>query len=112
MGVEATHYIIQGVKIPYISGEDQYAVYEDYMESVSPFKETFNSKEIQVIFDGMNGKYILIGYILAKGIEGKGIPLTRLKIRNKKLVAALLNDEFDSKILPEEIRVFALTHYT
>ena len=75
MGVATTHYVVLGVAITeeaqikeFIHSSEEHLEFMDgyydngYREEITP-----NESGIHVIVDGMSGKYIVVGKILAKG---------------------------------------------
>jgi len=129
MGVDRTDYVIVGVNVPY---DDFYAGvshpndgdgmdhYEKYCE---PYVDDSHKSEIHerdgltMIFDGMNGKYVIVGRVLAKAraSHGEGLPMIDCSLPPEsevKLLSALIGKCFpflDMAHYP--IRVWALAHY-
>ena len=74
MSVRRVDYVMVACKINprHISEEIKDVMMNDYNDDL--FKEGFNKNQIKAIYDGMNGKYIFIGFILQKSIyEMSGI---------------------------------------
>jgi hypothetical protein len=77
MSTQLNTYVLVGVKLPYdhFSGDDldtdaDYEKLEPYMDSA--FKGIEHHNGLCVLFDGMNGKYIAAGRVLAKTDESDG----------------------------------------
>lgn len=74
MSVQQKQYLIIGVNLPFdyfnhLNNDDDFDTYsflEDYM--ISNYDQTYD-KELSCLFDGMNGKYIIIGKIIAHAYE-------------------------------------------
>lgn len=76
MSVQCNTYIVRGALLPYADFKDRYDDLEPYMDSA--FKGVHHHNGLCVIFDGMNGKYVAIGRVLAKTGNHKGFdaPIT------------------------------------
>lgn len=64
MSVQVNTYVILGVELPYKPFKDRYDEFEPYMDSA--FEGIKNHNGLCVLFDGMDGKYIIVGRVLAK----------------------------------------------
>jgi hypothetical protein len=75
MGVAATHYVVLGVVITdeaqvkefFRTNEDHLDFMDGYDDNAYKNEITPNESGIHVIVDGMSGKYVVVGKILAKG---------------------------------------------
>lgn len=125
MGVAATHYVVLGVAITdkaqvkefFRISEEQLPLdfmdgYDDngYKEEITPSKSG-----IHVISDGMNGKYVVVGKILAKGIEG-GLDFTEVSDISKQYrkfysEVLKLDQMLGTKFGGLDAKVIAFTHW-
>jgi len=86
MSVQCNTYVMIGAVLPY--NGDSYDTLEPYMDSA--FEGIKHEDGICVIFDGMNGKYIAIGEVLAKAADWQGFPgfcKPKLTASKKKKIA-------------------------
>jgi hypothetical protein len=82
---DATHYVVLGVSITdreevkkfFSINEEFYKFLDGYKDNSYQEKITDSESGIHVISDGMSGKYVVVGKILAKGIES-GLPFTEV----------------------------------
>lgn len=88
MGVHATHYVVLGVVINKEKfkdfrklEEENYEFFEQFDDNSYEEKITSGPNNINIIVDGMSGEYIVIGKIIAKGLDG--LPFTTLDIDQK-----------------------------
>ena len=116
MGVATTHYVVLGVAITeeaqikeFIHSSEEHLEFMDgyydngYREEITP-----NESGIHVIVDGMSGKYIVVGKILAKGIEVSDIGKQYRKFYPKVLkLDQVLGTQFGSL----DAKVIAFTHW-
>lgn len=71
MSTRQNTYVMLGILYPYPKGDDEaYERLEPFMDSASKPPRSFD--EITVLFDGMSGKYLAIGYVLARTDEYEG----------------------------------------
>ena len=70
MSVQCNTYILRGALLPYADFKDRYDDLEPYMDSA--FKGVHHHNGLCVIYDGMNGKYVAIGRVLAKTENHQG----------------------------------------
>lgn len=65
MSTQVNSYVMYGVVLPYELCKGHYVMLDPYMDS--PFKPEVNPKDgLTVLFDGLNGKYVAIGHVVAK----------------------------------------------
>lgn len=64
MSTQVNTYVILGVRLPYVN--DTYEKYEKYMD------DAFNPRQqgLVVLYDGRDGRYIIIGHVVAVTDEG------------------------------------------
>jgi hypothetical protein len=112
MGVNQAHYVLAGVKLKDRITDGTYEKYEDH---IVRFWKPEKALGFGVLFDGMSGKYILAGHILAAtgddkdhfGDEPLEIELTpKLKKQIKKDLKEKIGCETD------EIKIFIVTHHS
>ena len=118
MGVERCDYVIVGVKLDYdefwsIQGGDE-AAHDKFQEFYdNEYREEIGSKDgVTVISDGMNGKYVYIGYVIKKAREGQGLGHTKCKSSKEQKAALrmILPVLFNLKEIPP-INVWIFSHY-
>lgn len=108
MSVQETTIVMCGVKFDYN------AFNEDQHNKLSAYEgEPVNG--ISAVVDGMNGKYVVVGTILAKTKEFEGLEMTDCSapFEMREKVAVFLQREFDIK-LPrfDAVKIYAFTHYS
>ena len=91
------HIVMIGVQID----EDMFDKYEDIKDS-----------KLDLIYDGMNGEYIVIGKIINDGSYYDGLKFDSISLLNLMEmfgeVECLLRDELD---IEQEVRLFSFTHW-
>ena len=115
MGTDRTDYIILGVKVSFshvAEDDDNYNIlldlYEDnaYQDGITPHDG------VNMVSDGMNGEYAVVGRILAKSTY-EGLPMTDCSINYTQfeldLLARVINKI--TGLIDPEIKVFAFTHW-
>ena len=123
MSVQVNQYLIIGVKKDFNwskewekeTGKDFYDTFEGFMDD-SAFKKEINHKDgIFCLYDGMNGKYIIIGRVLAKGCDdypfiadGEPMCFTQLSVLETELIENSIQRNFGIK---EDLRHWLITHY-
>lgn len=116
MSVQINQYIMIGVRIPFPGKHDDfYEKYESFMED-SAFNSNISHKEgIFCLFDGMNGKYVIIGRVMAKSSDGEyladgepiELPLTLTELE-QELISESINRNFG---IDEPLKTFFVTKY-
>ena len=115
MGVDATFYVVYGIKIDW--DDDVYQIYN------SKFEQIEKDKNFNIICDNMCGKYIILGKILASfdayevDSEFKIIDVENSLGWLKEQLFTGLNKYFDEdlveKIITEnQCELFAFIHYS
>lgn len=111
MSVQVNTYIAFGVLLPFDTlSEDDYDKYEPYMDSA--FKGIHHHNGLCVIRDGMNGKYVIIGRVLAKSkvYENFDSPMTpNVTPTEIELVGSLITSQFG--IENPEVKLWIFSHY-
>jgi hypothetical protein len=123
MGVAATHYVVLGVAITdEAQVKEFFRINEEHLEFMDGYDDNGYREEItpsesgiHVIVDGMNGKYIVVGKILAKGIEG-GLDLTEVSDIGKQYrkfypEVLKLDQVLGTKFGGLDAKVIAFTHW-
>lgn len=117
MSVRTNQYLIQGVKLPYNSHQSRYDDYEPYFDDgrslvIKPYKG------LNVIFDGMNGKFIIIGRIIVKAVIDESIAgpikIPEIDSNTADMIANLINVSFpdpDINFEAVDIGTWIVTHY-
>ncbi len=70
MSVQRNIYLLRGTVQPYGLHKDRHDVLEQYMDSA--FKGIHHHDGLCVLFDGMHGKYVAFGRVLAKSANMQG----------------------------------------
>jgi hypothetical protein len=121
MSVQQKQYLIIGIILPYSyfdnMTEDVYEFLEEYM--ISNYDKTINHKNgLACLFDGMSGKYIILGRIIQSGKNCLSeycinySNLTEIQSNNQIIfqeVEHSLLDVFNISVKPELLLV---THYS
>jgi hypothetical protein len=83
MSVNRTEYVVFGIKFDETKDE----VFDKYYEELGDdrLEEKFDPKELSMIYDGMCGKYVVVGYVMAKGDEYEGTDITNVGVDNERL---------------------------
>jgi len=89
----------------------EYVKYEAYCDS--PFKGIQMRNGLGVLYDGMNGKYIMIGMVLQKSEEGVPIdgPLEIPAYEDglRLIIAENITKQFEIK--SPQVKTWLVTHY-
>lgn len=114
MGVDQTHYVMLGIIIR--PGDrhwlpDGLDVYEDC--KWKPVVEGHRDSALTCVIDNMGGEYMVIGRVLAKGDEYRGIEFTKLKVDRQQQddVTDLLSEFFQDAFIPRA-ELVAFTHWS
>lgn len=123
MSVQTNQYLFFGVKKDFNwskewekeTGKDFYETFEDFMDD-SAFKKDIHHKDgIFCLYDGMNGKYIIIGRVLAKGCDdepciadNEPMCFTEPTPLEKEFISNSIERNFGIK---EELKHWLITHY-
>jgi len=124
MSVQTNQYLIYGVSLPYTfskewekqTGKDFYETFEDFMDD-SAFSRQVNHKDgIFCLFDGMSGRYIVIGRVIEKGDDDDpfiavGEPLSFDSMCNGDQQAVKESIERNFGIQEAELKYWLITHY-
>jgi len=71
MSVQANTYVMRGALVPYSEMKGRYDELAPYMDSA--FKGIHHKDGVCVLYDGMNGKYVAVGRVLAKTKNHQGL---------------------------------------
>ena len=119
MSVQTNQYLMYGILKDFEwskewekeTGKDFYETFEDFMDDSAFNKKITHKDGIFCLFDGMNGKYIIIGRVLDKGsdddplIGSSGIPISFEPLSE-------LEDEFISNSIERNFGITGkLKHY-
>jgi hypothetical protein len=113
MSTQCNTYVMVGAVLPYESFEGKYDHLEPYLDN--PFRGVHHHNGICVLFDGMCGKYVAVGKVVAKsgnwqGFDAPVIPKGRLRPDERKALDDVLAvggiDPASVKPAP-----FVLSHY-
>lgn len=114
MGVDFNQYLIVGIKLPN-HNELSYEMVEEYLDNGYK-KDVIHKNGLSCIYDGMNGKYTVIGRIVYKSdidqpLEG-AFCLGNVDKVQAELIASLISLSFPSiKVVPDDIKQWFVTHY-
>jgi hypothetical protein len=126
MGVAATHYVVLGVSITdeaqvkefFRINEEHFEFMEGYDDNAYDQNITPSESGIHVIVDGMSGKYVVVGKILAKAIDNgfDGLDLIEVadistQYRNFYPEVLKLDRELETKFGGLDAKVIVFTHW-
>ena len=107
--MQVNTYVILGVRVPYEKGDDAYAKYEKF------YDDAYHPRQagMVVLFDGMNGGYIIIGHVLAVTDNGQHfddpIAIDPPKPKLLESIKAELKAHFNLE--NQEIKYWVVSHY-
>lgn len=113
MSVQVNQYLIYGAILSYekYGKEDgSYERFEKYTDSAFK-KDDLNPSGLHCLFDGMNGKYIVIGRCLKKSVDGDFLESTKIDPINNDLAEMtrlLIKAELG---IDEPLGLYLITHY-
>jgi hypothetical protein len=111
MSTQWNQYLIYGVKISYGTTDEPYEKYEDFFDSA--FEGIKQHRGLCVLYDGMNGDYILIGHVLEKSDEGQPfqdpMDLEAPTGGFAEVIAGAIEREFG--IEKPQLKLWLVTHY-
>lgn len=126
MGVSSTHYIILGAKITPqqlkaqmppcpedVCIEDWSCVFLEDYEDNGYQKKITSKNDLTSVYDGMCGEYVVIGKVLAKGVDGDGLPMTKAEYKQSDLlqIKNKIENHLGLKIDSDDIGLFVFTHW-
>ncbi len=106
MSVQINQYLIYGIKLPYKwhneweknnEGKDFYDAFRDYMDDSAYDEKIAQRDGITMLFDGMDGNYIFIGYCSAKSSNYGHLGSNGIEIPNCP-VPSSIKDYLEKKI--------------
>jgi hypothetical protein len=114
MSTSTTQYIITGVNLP-IGKDDEYEIYEPFMDNGHD-TAIKHKNGIAVIYDGFNGKFLLIGRIKHKSEMNQPLDgpysFSTVGIDDAEMLCGLINLSFPNlKIEPMDINTWLVTKY-
>lgn len=109
MSTQVNHYVVVGVMLPYEKGGEQYEKYEQFMDSAYGPKRD----GVTCIFDGMCGKYVILGHVLAKSKSDEmGFEDMLVVDDLDKKIAAVAKDLADKLGMLDALpKLIVLSHY-
>lgn len=120
MSVQVNTYVIIGYKFEYSEFNERYKGDPGY-DLISNIEDTAfeginNKNGLTVLFDGMNGEYVIVGHVLEKTREDQHFnKVIEIDSSSKmsEMVTGLLNLYFkeDDYFLQEEIKTYVVSHY-
>lgn len=111
MSTQVNTYAIIGCFVPYDDVSTRYDELEPYMDSA--YEGIQHHDDLCILFDGMSGKYAIVGRVLAKTENHQGLeapvtfPILDNEERSRLLVK--IKDLFPDK--PAELRHIVVSHY-
>ncbi len=125
MSVQTNQYLMYGISLPFEfskewesknEGKDFYETFEGFMND-SSFNKKINHKDgIFCLFDGMNGKFLIIGRVIEKGsddepfiADGKPICFTEPTPIEKEFIANSIERNFG---VTGELKHWLVTKYS
>lgn len=126
MSTRTNTYVLYGVKLPYLfgrqdndpEGDEWYQRWEPYLDN--GYAETWAEKNgLTAIFDGMNGKWVFIGRVLARSGYDEFLenPVEMvLTETEKQLIQGLIHFALEKELAPgfaeiPEPQFWVFTHY-
>ena len=122
MSVQSNHYVLWGIKFKYKDPEflklfnlkdwDEFA--QKYDQLIKPYLDTAFSGIVSfgglsILDDGMNGEYIIIGYILNKSDHSRDdLSDYTQPFKSQEEVETVFLDQFNMEV---DIELIAITHY-
>jgi len=109
MSVQIVHYVIFGIKYKYIDDD----IFEEYEDSA--FKSKIGNKDgITAIVDGMDGKYVFIGKILAKASAERcdGFDITEISYTEDTVNLVISKCTELIGHIPNAPKLYVFTHYS
>ena len=114
MSVSFNQYLMLGIKRPIEKGT-LYEVYEDYIDNgYKP--DIIHKNGLSCIYDGMDGKYIILGRIIQKSRLNQPLDgvftIDPVDVERAELIAGLINLSFP--MVPvhfSEMKFWFVTHY-
>jgi hypothetical protein len=130
MGVAKTHYVVYGVVLTEKEDIEKFRDWnEKYLEFFDEYNDNGYRSEItetpsglNIIADGMNGKYLVIGKILDKALDEDGLSLNVLSVSlNSTDVLFLtqmlekglskIDEKLGTDLMNHSFRYIAFTHW-
>ena len=115
MSVQKTHYVIWGIKfkpdsqevIEYLGFDTDDDKIEEYYNTA--FDNIISKNDISIIQDGMNGEYIIVGYIMNKSKAYGDLNDFTKPFKTKEEVEDPLFKEFN---IFKSVELICITHYS
>jgi hypothetical protein len=126
MGTSQTQYVVVGIKVSSKQAQRVLSLCPEFSDEAyydNSYDKKITAKNgLTIIQDGMSGKYIVIGKVLAKGDESEGLKMTFIELENNTLLEVLhkiwksfpaLIDREAYPFLTNDIKsgVFVFTHW-
>jgi hypothetical protein len=113
MSVQSNTYVMVGVKLEYghFSEEQEGELLEPYKDSA--YKGIHHHNGLCVLSDGMGGRYIFAGRILAKTIDddGRGFDMTDCTVSAEAIAGVSILLTTHLGIDKPKVKLWAFTHY-
>ena len=105
MSVRKTEIVMIGANIGYKNDDELYEKLEPYMK--------IGNKDIDCVFDGMNGNYVIIGKVINQGNEYDGMELKTISLTELIKIQSEVRQNIEKQLsiscVPELISV---THWS
>jgi hypothetical protein len=127
MGTSRTDYVMYGIRIadPKKNGVDADLLYEKYEHLIERWRdESPDPNQVKIVYDGMCGSYVVVGYVLCKGTEECGMQMTQVSVYGDKILEGILKlgeacpyiaetyDRLRSDPKVADIGTWAFTHWS
>lgn len=117
MSTQFNTYVIYGVLFAYdIFTEEGLKDLETFRDDYQTGKPRRSFTELTALVDGMNGEYVILGFVAQRGEDdaGEGLPVTKIPVLSEELEALLLEKIWEVAPIPEQQSAaawYVLTHY-
>jgi hypothetical protein len=114
MSTNQNTYVVLGTKLPYDLFKDKFDQLEPYMDDA--FEGIHHHDRLCVLYDGMNGGYVIIGKILAKTKNHQGFeqPIILNDTSTMRLIQGDITYLLFNKLKLDttfEVNLIVVTHY-
>ena len=116
MSVYQTHYAVLGMKFSIKKLQKELECEDIYQSLFKSYEDDGHTEKVHSkngltsIFDGMNGDYVIIGKVLAKGTWETGLPMTKISYSEDKkaVIAKAITRNFN---LTGKVELYVFTHF-
>jgi hypothetical protein len=118
MSVQTNQYLMYAISIPFPKERGWYDKYESFCDDSAFNKKIVHHDGIFCLFDGMSGKYCLIGRVLEKGsnddpcIASHGVPM-EIPISLSEIEKEFIHNSVKRNFNIEgDFKFYLITHYS